>query len=202
MDVIQDAVGVAALGYGVARFGTRVAVLSGEQFISQGSRAYVKGNPHLSLFSRHKTAYKGLGNQIAEDVSIVPQHKFDLWHNYLTKRGVKFEIGSSKAIQELAQSNADGLFTSNLVCRENNILDRVIYLPEKYRARVFYEESLHALDSIKGRPRFMNVDGVDINAYEYRAKNILINSAEKRGFSYDDLVTLENHLKLVMKNEY
>lgn len=48
----------------------------------------------------------------------------------------------------------------------------------------------------------MEFNGLEIDAFEYRAKNILINSAEKRGFSYDDFITLENHLEMVMKNTY
>lgn len=63
-----------------------------------------------------------------------------------------------------------------------------------YKPRVFYEECLHALDSLKTRPRRVIIDGIEVNNFEYKAKNILLSASENRGFYYDDCITLERHL--------
>lgn len=163
---------------------------------------YSSGNTYLSSLSQHKTTYANLGNKIAGVDSKIPQHKYDLWYNYLTKRGVKFEIATTEANKILLDNNAKGLFVRKCINIENNIWERTIYLGKDFEAHTFYEETLHALDSIKGRPGKMLYNGEFIDAYEFRAKSILMNSSENRGFSYEQFIELEHHLELVKLNKY
>ena len=138
---------------------------------------------------------------LPEGLNPVPQSKFELWHDYLTNRGVRFEIGTDEAYRVLQENNAQGLFRQRMVDWETNSMERVIYLPENPNASVFYEEGLHALDSLKGRSSRMEFNGLEIDAFEYRAKNILIDSAPKR-FAYEELRELELQLELVKRNQY
>lgn len=136
-----------------------------------------------------------------ERVSTIPKDKFELCYKYLTNRGVNFEIGTERASQILSENKANGLFEARLVDPETNTFGRTIYLPENPRPSAFYEEGIHALDSLKGRSKFMMLNGKEINAYEYRAKKILLNASSKR-FEYEEFRMLEDHLKLVIKNRY
>ncbi|GAB4393529.1 MAG: hypothetical protein Tsb005_12220 [Gammaproteobacteria bacterium] len=136
-----------------------------------------------------------------KQVSTIPKEKFELWYKYLTNRGVNFEIGTVRANQILSASKANGLFEAKLIDLETNTFKRTIYLPENPKPSVFYEEGLHALDSLKGRSKFMMLDGKEINAYEYRAKQILLNASPKR-FEYEEFRILEDHLELVLNNRY
>lgn len=63
-------------------------------------------------------------------------------------------------------------------------------------------EVLHALDSIKKRPNGMLYQGRMIDAYEYRAKKILLNISDNRGFTYEEFIMLEEQLEQVEKNLY
>ncbi|QLH43905.1 MAG: hypothetical protein HWD59_15225 [Coxiellaceae bacterium] len=63
---------------------------------------------------------------------------------------VNFEIGTQKAYQVLSENNALGLFEQKLIDIETNTFNRTIYLPSNPNASTFYEEGLHALDSLKG----------------------------------------------------
>ncbi|QLH43904.1 MAG: hypothetical protein HWD59_15220 [Coxiellaceae bacterium] len=47
----------------------------------------------------------------------------------------------------------------------------------------------------------MTYEGKKIDAYEYRAKQILISAAPKR-FKYEEFNLLENQLELVKNNQY
>ena len=136
-----------------------------------------------------------------EKVGTIPKEKFELWYKYLTNRGVNFEIGTETASQMLSENRANGLFEARLIDPETNTFGRTIYLPENPRPSVFYEEGLHALDSLKGRSKFMMLIGEEINAYEYRAKQILLNASPKR-FQYEEFRMLEDHLDIVINNRY
>lgn len=83
---------------------------------------------------------------------------------------------------------------------DTNTFERTIYLRKNFNASEFYEESLHALDGIKGRPRFDDLNGIRIKANEYRAKKILLNSPEK--MHYNEVLKLESELDLVVKGRY
>lgn len=145
--------------------------------------------------------FRSTAGQMISDTATLPKEKFALWYNYLSKRGVRFEIGTEKASQVLAKNKAAGLFERNLIDIDTNKFERIIYLPKNYKASAFYEEGLHALDSLKGRPSRMILNGENIDAYEYRAKSILMKAAPKR-FSYDDFIELEQQLGLVKTNQY
>jgi hypothetical protein len=131
----------------------------------------------------------------------VPENKLKLWTDYLTKRGVRLEIGTDEAYRVLKEQNAQGLFVQKLVDIDTNTFKRTIYLPENPNASVFYEEGLHALDSLKGRSHRMELNGINIDVYEFRAKSILPDATPKR-FTYEELNELQNHLKLVKQNLY
>jgi hypothetical protein len=47
----------------------------------------------------------------------------------------------------------------------------------------------------------MDVNGINIDAYEYRAKSILLNASPKR-FTYEEFRELEQQLELVKRNLY
>jgi hypothetical protein len=141
------------------------------------------------------------GYDLPEGFNPVPQEKLDFYSNYLSKRGVRIEMGTDEAYRVLSERKAEGLFTRKVTDWETNQVERVIYLPEKPNASTFYEESLHALDSLKGRPGRMEINGIEIDAYEYRAKKILLNSSEKR-FTYEEFINLENDLNDVLNNAY
>lgn len=131
----------------------------------------------------------------------VPQDKFDFWTKYLSKRGVKFEIGTDKAYSKLEAHGATGLYEQRIVDIDTMTFERTIYLTKNPNASVFYEEGIHALDSLKGRSSRMDLNGLKIDAFEYRAKNILLDASPKR-FSYEERMQLEHHLKLVEQNKY
>ncbi|PHV06748.1 hypothetical protein CSQ96_12190 [Janthinobacterium sp. BJB412] len=138
---------------------------------------------------------------LPDGLNPVPKKKFSLWMEYLSKRGVIFEIGTDKAYRILAENDAMGLFEKKLINIDTNTFQRTIYLRENPNASTFYEEGLHALDSIKGRPGRMDLDGLSIDAYEYRAKTILLDASPKR-FEYEELQNLERDLELVKKDRY
>lgn len=135
-----------------------------------------------------------------EKASTIPKEKFELWYKYLTKRGVNLEIGTEQATHMLTKHEANGLFIQRYN-NETNIFTPTIYLRENPNPSAFYEEGLHALDYLKSRPRFMALNGEKIDAWEYRAKQILINASPKR-FEYEEFKMLEHHLDLVIKNRY
>lgn len=160
------------------------------------------GELGVSLRSREvaDTPMRSLGG-LPEGLNPVPASKLELWQNYLSKRGVKFEIGTERAYAKLAENDAVGLFEQSNYNWELNQYERTIYLPENPNASVFYEEGLHALDSLKGRPRTMEFGGRPIDAWEYRAKSTLLNAAPKR-FTYEEFRVLEQHLELVKQGRY
>jgi hypothetical protein len=137
---------------------------------------------------------------VSEGLNPVPTEKVKFWKGYLEKRGVKFEIGTDKAYDMLKKEDAIGLYTEKLVDIDTNTFERTIYLRKDFNASEFYEESLHAFDSIKGRPRFDDLNGIRIKANEYRAKKILLNSPEK--MHYNEVLKLESELDLVVKGRY
>jgi hypothetical protein len=146
------------------------------------------------------TFFKSAGTS-PKNLTQIPHHKFKLWHDYLTKRGVRFEISTEKAHQVLSDSGARGMFESTLIDIDTNTFSRTIYLPKDFHPSAFYEESIHALDSLKRRPQFMMHEGRVIDAFEYRAKKMLMSAAPKR-FDYDEFILLEKHMQAVLKGKY
>ena len=131
--------------------------------------------------------------RLPEGINPVPQGKFDLWHGYLSKRGVRFEIGTERAYAKLAENDAVGLFEKSYNW-ELNQFEPTIYLQKNPNASVFYEEGLHALDYLKGRP-------FNMLEWEYRAKTTLLDAAPKR-FTYEEFRILEQDLELVKQGRY
>lgn len=140
----------------------------------------VRGGVNVpNSFTNEGTSLSKLGpGGLPEGLNPMPKAKLDFWIDYLTKRGVKLEIGTDEAYRVLNARGAQGLFTSRIVDHETNTFARTIYLPENPNASVFYEEGLHALDSLKGRPHAMELNGRTIDAFEYRAKSILLDAPQ------------------------
>lgn len=138
-------------------------------------------------------------SELPTGLNPVPAEKFDLWSNYLTKRGVEFEIGTPKALSMLEEHNAYGLFKPKYNW-ETNTYTPTIYLPKNPNASVFYEESLHALDYLRSTPREINLNGIKVDNWELRAKQTILNSPNR--LSYEEATLLEQHMKLVKQGKY
>lgn len=157
-----------------------------------------------TLQSGFKTATNSVSlsrvtSELQSGLNPVPTEKFDLWTNYLTNRGVKFEIGTPNALSKLETNNAYGLFETKYNW-ETNTHTPTIYLPENPNASVFYEESLHALDYLRGTPREINLNGIKVDNWELRAKQTILNSPNR--LSYEEATLLEQHMKLVKQGKY
>ncbi|WP_167361351.1 LysM peptidoglycan-binding domain-containing protein [Paracidovorax cattleyae] len=207
----QSALNVIAVGTGVAGI-ARSGIWAGSSAragtilpASESVGTNIGAAPKISSqfgnveFNRPYTA--SLDSGLPPGLNPVPENKLALWADYLTKRGVKLEIGTDEAYRVLNERGAQGLFMKELVDIDTNAFRRTIYLPENPNASVFYEEGLHALDSLKGRPSRMDVNGINIDAYEYRAKSILLDASPKR-FTYEEFKELGQHLELVKQNRY
>jgi hypothetical protein len=164
-----------------------------------GMSARYSAGALLSLGVKVPDSANRIIGPLPEGLNPVPKGKYDFWTGYLSKRGVQFEIGTEKANTLLAQERANGLFRQNYNW-ETNTYTPTIYLPENPNASVFYEEGLHALDYLRGTPRTMGYGGVSIDAWEFRAKSILLNSPNR--LSYEEALMLERHLDLVKQNKY
>lgn len=165
-----------------------------DEFVARAKSSSTSDSSSLSDSYRSSLA-------LPDGLNPVPAEKFKLWHNYLAKRGVNFEIGTDRAKELLERHDAHGLFERSVVDWETNTVRRTIFLKENPNASTFYEEALHALDSLKGRPGKMELNGREIDAYEFRAKSILLNAAPKR-FTYEEFRMLEDHLDMVKEGTY
>ncbi|WEJ99467.1 MAG: LysM domain-containing protein [Candidatus Sphingomonas phytovorans] len=193
-------------GYGEQAYGIASLAVGGYALLREvpGAIGALRGPASERAFSTtiaaDSTVLRSIDNPFEPGLNPVPQAKFDLWYNYLSKRGVKFEIGTDLANAKLAENNAAGLFERRIVDWDLNTTERTIYLPENPNASTFYEEGLHALDSLRARPGTMELGGRSIDAYEYRAKSIMLNSPSR--LSYPEAVMLEHHLDLVKAGRY
>ncbi len=130
------------------------------------------------------------------------------WIKFLSKKGVRFEIGTENATKILNKEEALGIHITKFKNSEINEFEQIIYLHENPSTSVFLEECYHALQRLNGLTKYMppiEVRGVtytDVNAWEYLAKKRILDEAERNGITYEEYIFIENQLQNVLEGTY
>lgn len=140
--------------------------------------------------------------------SVISDKVKDYWIKYLTKKGVKIEIGTEEANRILDENFADGLFVRKGYNGETNqFKEQIIYLKNEPSTSAFLEETYHALQNIEGVQMYKDVTykGViyeKVDNWEFLAKKRILDEAEKNGISYEEYILVEKQLDDVLNNRY
>lgn len=141
--------------------------------------------------------------------SIVKPKTLKYWTRYLEKRGVKFEIGTEDAIKILEKENALGLHVTTFgKNREINEFTQTIYLYGNPSNSTFLEECYHAVQRLEGLSRHMEPitkygkTYYNVDAWEYLAKQRILNEAETNGITYEEFRYIEDQLQEVLEGNY
>ena len=156
---------------------------------------------HLNEISRSNA-------KLTPEFNVIPPKILKAWVNYLKVRGVKFEIGTKKAITILQEEKALGIFEWRIINPEINQIKRTIYLYDNPAASTFLEECYHAVQSLNKVPRILEQitykgkSYYKINNWEYLAKKRILDEAQKNGINYEEYIFIENQLLEVLENKY
>jgi hypothetical protein len=155
-----------------------------------------------------KELEKLANGNINPNFSIINSKVQKYWTKYLTKRGVRLEIGTEYANKLLDEREALGLFKSKGYNRETNTYaERIIYLRENPSTATFLEETYHALQSLAGLQQYVDIvhEGVlykYIDNWEYLAKKRILDEAQHNKITYEEYILTEKQLFEVLRNEY
>ncbi|OYQ50385.1 hypothetical protein CHU92_00090, partial [Flavobacterium cyanobacteriorum] len=140
--------------------------------------------------------------------SVINKKIKDYWTKFLTKKGVKIEIGTEEANRILNVNFADGLFVrKGYDPVTNQFKEQIIYLKSNPSTSAFLEESYHALQSIEGVEKYKDViyKGIhykNIDYWEFLAKKRILEEAKKNGISYEEYIFVEKQLYDVLNKKY
>ena len=140
--------------------------------------------------------------------SIIKPKVLKYWTNYLEKKGVKFEIGTEKAIELLKEHNALGLHVREFLDISTNKIKQTIYLYDNPSTSTFLEECYHAIQALEGLPRHMDPITIrgktyyGVDSWEYLAKKRILNEATRNGISYEEYLFVEAQLQDVLEGTY
>jgi len=140
--------------------------------------------------------------------SVISKKVKDYWVNYLTKNGIKIEIGTEEAVKILDENFADGLFVRKGFNSETNkFKEQIIYLKDDPSTSTFLEETYHALQSLEGVQMYKDVNYKgkiykNIDNWEFLAKKRILEEAEKNNITYEEYLFVEKQLEDVLNNKY
>ncbi len=140
--------------------------------------------------------------------SIINSKVQKYWTKFLTKKGVRFEIGTEYANKLLDESSASGLFISRGYNFETNTYaERIIYLRKNPSTSTFLEETYHALQSLAYLRKYADIIHEvklykQVDNWEYLAKKRILDEAQRNKITYEEYILTEKQLFEVLKNEY
>lgn len=200
---------------------TYTAIYNGVAIVPRGSAKELK----KSLKGVWNKRGKSLTNELEEIVRVVKKNtdgnrsaghnlssmdsfRMKQWINYLERRGVDVQVGTPHAKKKLTEEGAYGLTLYDLNTVTGKRFNIRVLFDDNPSLITFYEETIHALQAIKGIDPVIPVVAwndflyFNVDAYEFYAKTWIYDRPKKLKLTSYDEDFLEASIYKVVTGDY